>query len=149
MNNRNDNPVIGQWLSLAYTHPALFYALLYGGAAHEQALRGTPNASSPDILVTRFEAIYQLNRALMNANTAVIDQNILAVVCLANNGIEEDIYQPKRSPQQATFQDLQSLNVYGRLSTVFVHAKGLAKLVELRGGLSAIEMAGLAETISL
>jgi len=56
---------------------------------------------------------------------------------------------PVMAPSQGPLTTLQLLHIYGgRLETVQVHLQGLAKMLSLRGGLSKIQLPGLAQAIS-
>ncbi len=144
------NPAPTRWLPQAMAHPALFYGFMYGASAHIQATQGFPDGGdSPDVLISRAEAITQLNKDIRDPKRASLDETILAVLCMAANGVTPPKRKTAIVPTQSGLRTLQSLDTYATLSTVPVHAKGLAALVDLRGGLENLKLDGLAETLSL
>ena len=94
------------------------------------------------------EAISELNKEMRDPSRACTADNILAVVCLAYNGLDVAEVEPPKSPSQSALTSLQMMDHYGALNTVVVHAEWLAKLVAMPGGLSKLEIEGLAAIIS-
>lgn len=90
-----------------------------------------------------------MHQKFQDNTTSCADENILSVYALAYHGVT----RPQTStevPNQGPLKTLQLLHVYGgRLETVDVHLRGLAKMLALRGGVGKIGLPGLAQAISL
>jgi len=90
-----------------------------------------------------------LNEVMSDPSRAVTDAVILSVLCMASNSHQGVALIPSaQSPFYPPLRSLQWLDVYGALSANPVHVRGLAQLIELRGGLENIALPGLAATIS-
>ena len=123
-----------------------FYAFMYGVIAHTRACQVLLNSRNcAELLYSQTEAISKLKKEMRNTGRACTDDNVLAVVCCSDISAVERT----KSPSQAPLRSMQMLlDLYGALDTVVVHAEGLAKLVAVRGGLSKLEIEGLAAIIS-
>lgn len=139
-----------RWLSQALTSRALFHACIFSATLHRRACGGLPiKPAAPELLVSYIEAIHHLNKDLRDPKTACSDANIFAVMCLSTFGLDGAAKRPARSPVQGPLKGLQCLDWYGKFETVQPHVQGLARLIDLRGGLENIKLEGVAESISL
>lgn len=142
------NPIAVEWTRIALSSPALFHTWLHGAAVHAQAIQGRPLGESRDVQLSYFQAIEALNEAMHDPTKALADENILAVSGLASYAIDVTIDSNRKVPSQGPLKNLRGLDVYSALTTVPEHARGLATLVELKGGLDRIRTPGIASTIS-
>jgi hypothetical protein len=116
-----------------------------GAIVHTRACKGlTNNRDRAELLYNHTEAISELNKETSDPSRACTADNILAVVCLAYNGLDVVAVEPAKSPSQAPLMSLQMMDHYRALNTVVMHAEGLAKLEAMPGGLSKPEIEGLA-----
>ncbi|PBP23843.1 hypothetical protein BUE80_DR005256 [Diplocarpon rosae] len=113
------------WLPFMMTKRTIFYAALaFAGATFHSRLKGPMNA--PTLLELRQKAIYSINRNLSDPELCKTDQMIAAVFCLSL---------------------LESM--HGEAASYQIHMAGLAKMVELRGGLDHIGLDGLIKRMVL
>lgn len=95
------------------------------------------------------ETIRGVHQKFQDNTMSCADENILSVYALAYHGAN----RPQTSaevPNQGPLKSLQLLDIYGgRLETVEVHLRGLAKMLTLRGGVGKIGLPGLSQAISL
>ncbi len=127
---------------------ALFYTWMHCAAVHIRVLRGLDVYVSKEIILGHSEVIRLLNEEMQDLVRACTDGNILAVSGMASYGWDESSCRTMKSPSQGPLKSLQGLNAYSMMKSVPSHTEGLAKLVEMRGGLQNIEMEGLAATLS-
>ena len=143
------SPTADAWHSSLMHNRGLFHAFLYGAVIHDRASRGLLNDKvSPELFYTHTEAVRGLTKDLSDPAIFCTDEVILAVLCLAVNGVKQYTTEPARVPSQGPLRSLRMLDIYGILDVVPIHAEGLARLVAVRGGLQNIKMLGLAEAIS-
>ncbi|KAL1854701.1 hypothetical protein Plec18170_004792 [Paecilomyces lecythidis] len=144
------------WLPLAVNNPALFSAIMYGTATHEQG-RGRverPNSLALEkkerlqIMIVEDEAIRRLNSIISDPSQALNDEIILAIMTVAFSRYENTTIPPSWRAHLSPFRRLQWLDVYCSLDLDQVHILGLLQVVHLKGGLHEIKMEGLAETLS-
>jgi hypothetical protein len=150
-------PGIRGWYPLSMSDPTLFTALLYGALSHRKirdkdrgTLRGPlRDQEDREALICESTTIRLLNEAMNDPSRAVTDAVILSVLCMAANSHQGVALTPSaQSPFYPPLRNLQWLDVYGTLSANPVHVRGLAHLIELRGGLENMALPGLAATIS-
>ena len=96
------------------------------------------------------EAIRHLQESLANPDNSIAcsDANILTIIGLYTNGMEAVPYNGGRGPRQGPLKDLQGLRVYGNAPLEHAHARGLAMMIAMRGGIHSIKLKGLAHAIS-
>ena len=140
------NPLSKAWFKSGLQTPLLFHALIYVGSNHLDFMRWSnifPNATQP--LSHKLIIIQKLNEALSDPRQALRDEIILAILILAS----EVVISNKRnsSPFNSPFRSLKWLNMYGNTKFVPQHAKAVADIVTIRGGLETLELIDLAETI--
>lgn len=134
--------------------PALHSSLLFGAYSHKRTQWVTKRLGSFDsfdhrqLMIAEAESITRINAALKDASKAVSDTTILSVLRLASNTSPPEP-RPEVSPFQAPLKSLQWLDIYGSLSANPLHRNGLAKMIEIRGGLNKLRLPGLAAVISL
>jgi hypothetical protein len=99
---------------------------MYGAIVHTRACRGLLNSRNfAELLYSHTEAISELNKEMRDPIRACTDDNILAVVCLAHNGLlDASTVDPARSPSQAPLKSLQMLDLYGTLGLPLHISKG-------------------------
>lgn len=149
---------VSAWFPLSLWDETMFTAFLYGSLSHKRAylLARKDKSSSTNFVEKRYldlceiMTIRLLNQAIQDPTRATSDAVIMSVLCLAANKSNESVwYNETESPFQVPLRSLQWLDVYGSLSSHPLHARGLAQLVAMRGGLQNIKLPGLAATISL
>lgn len=99
-------------------------------------------------MICYIEAIHYLNKDLVDPETACSDANLFAIMCLSTFGLNGAPEKPARWPAQGPLKGLQCLDSYGKFETVQPHVEGLARLLEMRGGIGTIKLESVAETIS-
>lgn len=102
-----------------------------------------PNAPEP--LSHKLIVIQKLNQVLPDPRQALRDEIILAILILAS---EVFISKSRNSsPFNSPLRSLRWLNMYGNHKPVPQHAKAIADIITMRGGLETLELYGLAEII--
>lgn len=136
------------WHSRIVYHRGLFYAFIYGAIAHIRPCQGLLNSCNcVELFYSQTEAISELNKEKHDPSRPCTQDDILAIVCLAHNGLDVSAVEPKKSPSQSALKSLQMLDLYGALETVVFHAEGMIRLIAMRGGLPTLEMEDLAAII--
>jgi hypothetical protein len=145
------------WLSSALRSPALLSAFLYGTLSHEFVLErmqsGTPSRERRQkmlqIMVAENESIRRINQALQDPGSQKTDELLMAVFFMGYSRYDEAVFSPGRDPHKSPLNDIQWANIYSYLDYDEVHVMGLIRLLEIRGGIDAIKLHGLAEMMSL
>jgi hypothetical protein len=128
---------------------ALFHAFMYGAAVYSQVRAGISSfQGSRETQIAYSEAIHELNGEMLDPVRACSDENMLAVAIMGYNSMGMAPARTGKLPNQAPLKGLQSLDVYGLLNRVPIHAMGLIRIIEMKGGLENIRMEGLAATLS-
>jgi hypothetical protein len=134
------------WFASSLRTPLLFHALVYAGSNHLDFMRWSnifPNAPEP--LSHKLIVIQKLNQALSDPHQVSRDEIILAILILAS-----EVFISKKgnsSPFNSPLRRLRWLNMYGNYKPVPQHAKAVADIIRMRGGLETLELYGLAEII--
>lgn len=156
--SKSDAPTISDiWLSSALRSPALLSAFLYGTLSHEFVLErmqsGMPSRQRRQkmlqIMTAENESIRRINQALQDPVAQKTDELLMAVFLMGYSRYDEAVFAPGRDTHKSPFNDIQWANIYSYLDYDEVHVMGLIRLLEIRGGFDAIELAGLAEMMSL
>lgn len=145
------------WLSSALRSPALLSAFLYGTLSHEFVLErmqsGTPSRERRQkmlqIMVAENESIRRINQALQDPAAQKTDELLMAVFLMGYSRYDEAVFSPGRDPHKSPFNEVQWANIYSYLDYDEVHVMGLIRLLEIRGGIDAVRLNGLAEMMSL
>ncbi|KAL2811836.1 hypothetical protein BJX63DRAFT_265180 [Aspergillus granulosus] len=143
------------WYSHCLTDSALHSSMVFGAFAHQrvQSMLGNKlglfnNSNiSRQVMIAQIDSLSKVNRAMQDSAKATSDPMILCVLCLATNDSPHNRSVGK-SPFEPPLRSLQWLNIYGTSSPNPVHQAGLARIIELCGGLNAIKLPGLAAVIS-
>lgn len=102
-------------------------------------------------LAQRNAVVKLVNAHLQNPQVACTNDTIFAVVTLAFNSTtcRTLVSGAHSRPNQGPLKELRCLDLYGGpIEQVSVHQQGLKTLIELRGGLSNIDIPGLPEMMS-
>lgn len=102
-----------------------------------------------DIFQSRAKIIRNLMISMKSPKDACAETNILAIVALTKTAPSQNVELPLRTPKQGPLKSLQSLDSFSLSDIDPIHVDGLAKLIELKGGLEKIETPGLASVITL
>ncbi|KIW80270.1 hypothetical protein Z517_06885 [Fonsecaea pedrosoi CBS 271.37] len=146
-NGQTLSPHSEKWLKMTFRDRSLFHASLFCQLTRNRIFRLSP-AQSPEQMQCYTETIRGVHQKFADASVSCEDENILAVYALSYHG-EPRVHLAGPVPSQGPLTTLQLLHLYGgRLHTVGVHLQGLAKMLDLRGGLSKIRLPGLAQAIS-
>jgi hypothetical protein len=143
------NPITKAYFSAGLQTPLVFHALVYTGSNHLDYLRSStiyPNAPTP--LFHKTIVIQKLKEALSDPDPrqALTDEVIVGILALAT----QEVYMTKDekpSPFIAPLPDLGWLNIYTNFKIVPQHAKAIADIIAIRGGLETIKLYKLAEII--
>ncbi|PKY00527.1 hypothetical protein P168DRAFT_275828 [Aspergillus campestris IBT 28561] len=153
----NGVSAVRSWFPLSLSEPTLFTTFLYGSLSHQRVQwinRWIPEAAfSPrDQQLLHFcemESIKLIQHDISQPDRAVQDAVILSVMCMAHNNADiNDARRHRRTPFTPPMQRLQWLDIYGSLPPNLIHTRGLAQLVQIRGGLKNIRLPGLAPILS-
>ena len=128
-------------------HSWLFSQLVRNKATHRQVTNGTDY----HLLACSAQAVQNINFRLGDAQTGWDDSTILAVASLAYSGkvnVTKDLGTVP-TPTQGPLRALQMLDLYGNMiETEDAHEQGLARMIQLRGGINQIKLPGLAMILS-
>lgn len=136
------------WMKATFNDRALFHGSLFCQLTRNKAFLGytTETRESVQCYTETIRGVHR--RFLENGPASYSDENILCVYSLAYHGVLRPVSASK-APNQGPLEGLAMLNVYGgQLEAVHVHLQGLAKMINLRGGLYKIQFPGLAQAIS-
>ncbi|KAH8703988.1 hypothetical protein BGW36DRAFT_286819 [Talaromyces proteolyticus] len=155
--NTHDPNVSDVWLASAMRSPALLSAFIYGTLSHEFVLdrmqSGAPSKERRQkmiqIMVAENESITRINHALQDSTAQKTDELLMAVFLMGYSRYDEAAFAPDRNPHRSPLSDMQWANIYSYLDYDEVHVMGLIRLLEIRGGIDAIELHGLPEMMSL
>ena len=146
--NSGANLVSRAWYSAGLATPILFHALAFAGLIHQDYLRCSqiyPNA--PQALSHKLIVFRRLNEVIGDGSEfSSSDEVILAILILASHETLK-VTEEKRKPFNSPLKRVQWLNVYGNIAYVPEHRKAVLDLLNIRGGLEALRLPGLAETI--
>lgn len=145
------------WLASALRSPAMLSAFLYGTLSHEFVLERmkSPKPSKErrqkllQIMVAENESIRRINKALQDPVEQKTDELLMAVFLMGYSRYDEAAFSPGRHSHKSPLHDIQWANIYSYLDYDKVHVAGLMQLLEVRGGIDAIELNGLAEMMCL
>lgn len=136
-----------RWLRTTFNDRPLFHASIFCQLTRNKVFL-SPEPDSREHVQCYTETIRGVHQKFQDNTTSCADENILSVYSLAYHGASRP-QKSTQTPNQGPLNTLQLLNVYGgRLQTVEVHLRGLAKMLTLRGGVDKIGLPGLAQAIS-
>lgn len=127
-----------------YLHTALFCQ-----AKRAQAVQpGLVTMSGNELVLCQTEAVHAINDKLLQQSTATDDESLRIVFSLTWHGqVKQEPHHP--TPRQVPLGDLQALRLFmGTIACDPVHARGLDRMLALRGGLHTVKLPGLAFLIS-
>ncbi|QKX64104.1 uncharacterized protein TRUGW13939_11277 [Talaromyces rugulosus] len=145
------------WVASAMRSPALLSAFIYGTLSHEFVLdrmeSGAPSKERRQkmlqIMVAESESISRINHALQDPDAQKTDELLMAVFLMGYSRYDDAVFSPQRNPHKSPLNDIQWANIYSYLDYDEVHVGGLIRLLEIRGGIDAVELHGLPEMMSL
>ena len=133
---------------MTFRNRTLFHASLFCQLTRNRVFPTAP-FDARESMQCYTETIRGVHEKFADASMSCDDENILAVYALSFHGEPRPDVQVA-APSQGPLTTLQLLHLYGgRLQTVNLHLQGLAKMLNLRGGLSEIKLPKLAQAISL
>ena len=124
---RQSNVLKTQWFALAMTHRAFMHSLLATAAMHAYAVG---KATYYDIVHHKSLAVQEININLSDPKSSIGDGNIAAVfslLCVEESMLLPFMEQEGDGPAMAKAQRL-------------IHVSGMKRMIELRGGLSSLQM---------
>lgn len=133
---------------MVLTTPSVYQIWTHCAAVFHHTLKGRGPEDESLLLSTHTQAIHLLNDEIRDPDKASSDENILSVLGLAFHELSQPVAEAQPSPRQGPLRDLQSLRSHSLMDLVAEHVDGLAMLVEMRGGLEALHLSGLAAMIS-
>ncbi|RAK95934.1 Cys6 transcription factor domain-containing protein [Aspergillus ibericus CBS 121593] len=151
------NPYLQSWFPLSLQDAALFPALLSSTLTHRRA-RCLLGEEWPDgfddqdrslLAACYAHTVSALNGVLRQPLHGVSDATLLAVLMLVE-GPTIPVARDWTTPPvfRAPLQGMQWLKVHGARKPHEAHQRGLCRLVQLKGGLSRIQLPGVAAAIS-
>lgn len=130
---------------------AVFYSHAFGQMMREAASDPVSSAKIRHVALTFHQkAVKIIKDNMSQPSTACNDENILAVFALSQHQISTNhaaAYKtPRNAPKQGPLRSLRLLDLYGGpIRAAKMHQEGLSRMVELRGGVQNLELAGLKE----
>ncbi|KAJ5426442.1 hypothetical protein N7465_001512 [Penicillium sp. CMV-2018d] len=109
------------WFPLVMTEPALFSVIILLAASHYASLQSNPSGMRIDLLSLRCEAILSINRCLEAQQPGTVNDALIGAIA-------------KMASYEAMF---------GSLENYSIHMQGLARVIDLRGGLTTLGLNGL------
>lgn len=137
------------WFQQCLRNRGILHTALFCQARRVQAVRpGLVTMSGNELMLCQTEAVHAINDKLLLQSTATDDESLRIVFSLTWHGpVKQE--PPSPSPRQIPLGDLQSLRLFmGTIACDPVHARGLDRMLSLRGGLDKVELPGLAFLIS-
>jgi hypothetical protein len=132
---------------MTFRDRVLFHASLFCQITRNKVLL-EPEPETQEQIQCYAETIRGVHQKFEDASVSCADENILSVYALCCHGALRPP-PPTVVPTQGPLANLLLLHVYGgRLEIVQLHVQGLAKMLSFRGGISKIELPGLAQAIS-
>jgi hypothetical protein len=143
------NPVTKAYFSSGLQNPLVFHALAYVGSNHLSYLRSsTISSNAPTPLFHKTVVIQKLKEALSDPDPrqALADEIIFGILVLASHEtfMAKD---EKPNPFNSPLPKLGWRHIYGNSKIVPQHAKAIADIVAIRGGLETIKLYKLTEII--
>ncbi|KAK2776983.1 hypothetical protein FQN53_002449 [Emmonsiellopsis sp. PD_33] len=138
------------WFDMLMGDAAVFTAEMFGvishrkmyDYAHERLDLTRRRVENREALLLENKTIQGLNEALQDPS-GISDGIIVAVQCLSVSRFDESILKWKaKSPFHPPLTKLQWINIYGALTIDPIHASGLEKMINLRGGLDNVRLPG-------
>lgn len=115
------------WFPLVMTEPALFSVIILLAASHFVSVQGDISRKKIDLLGLRYEAVSMINKTFEAQPPNVIHDALIGAIA-------------KMASYEAMF---------GALENYHIHMQGLARAIELRGGLTSLGLNGLLHRIVL
>ncbi|KAF7592132.1 hypothetical protein BBP40_000680 [Aspergillus hancockii] len=146
------------WFPLMMSEPTLMTAITFGSLSHQRVQwlnKWIPDGAFREreqqlLKVCEMETIELINQEMKRPDRAISNAVILSVMCMAHNATDiSEERQYRQTPFTAPMRRLQWIDVYGSLRPNLVHVQGLISMINLRGGLEAIDLPGLAPVVSL
>jgi len=114
------NPMTTRWIPMAIRDQALLHSTIFSAGGHLALLEGTFGSENSEYLTHKTETIRIINGRIPDLSQAMTDETLGAIALLVTDQVVDGDYEE-----------------------MAVHMQGLAKLVDLRGGLPALGMDGL------
>jgi hypothetical protein len=140
-------------MQLVMASPLVLHTFIFATTKQMLCLRGQREDDMSQQAV-RASSLHQ-NLALSCARTELesmegtpSDGMILAIIILAVNGTRPQQTPPQSHPR-SPLATTQSLHLFSTLNVVEAHVRAVAELIELKGGLQAVETYGVRDTILL
>ncbi|KAE8348813.1 hypothetical protein BDV28DRAFT_161018 [Aspergillus coremiiformis] len=146
------------WFPLMMSEPTLMTAITFGSLSHQRVQwlnRWIPDNAFREqeqqlLKVCEMETIELINQEMKKPGRAISNAVILSVMCMAHNATDiSEERQFRHIPFTPPMRRLQWIDVYGSLRPNLVHVQGLISMINLRGGLEAIDLPGLAPVVCL
>lgn len=144
-----------EWYQLMRNNQLVLACCLYGALAHQQirrSLSSTHLSSTPEELLERSlweeHAIKLLKETATDVAVATSDETIFALLWMAVSRVDYSRWRQSTTISQVPFADLQWLDVYGGLTIDDSHLRAMRSMIDMKGGLGAIRIAGLAQALS-
>lgn len=145
------NPVRSAWLKCAMQWPLAFHAFIYATTLHLLCAHNGRELTDSAPLLRLFhkvETIKLVNEQLHNLSGLPSDALIMAVTILAIHGKRDETVYPELHPR-SPLATAQQLHVYGNMVNDEEHVQAIILLIMQKGGLEAIDLYGMADTMAL
>lgn len=127
--------------------PLVFYAIMWGTSLHLDIVTEKPRLKDAERIFHKTEIIRILSADFRKQSLSLGDDQLMAMFVLATHD-SYNVQETVPDVFQAPLTNLGWLNVYWRMKVSDLHLQALFTAVDIRGGLDAIELVGLAEIIS-
>ncbi|KIW15533.1 hypothetical protein PV08_05581 [Exophiala spinifera] len=149
--DRNSNPVKREWLQCAMQWPVVFHAFIYATTLHLLCVyQGRELIHSAPVmrLQHKGQVIKLLNEHLRHLEGPPMDALIMSIAILAIHGEYDATVYPEIHPV-SPLAKAQNLHVYGSMINDEQHVHAILMLIMRKGGLDAMELFGMADTMAL
>lgn len=128
-----------KWFSYSASDPGIFHSTMLHSAAHNAMLSGRNDFGDPNLI--KWNAVRIVNERLQDPVLSISDLTMGAVVALAlfEVGVRRITFSHVHYTSDSSLNQNQAANV--EISTL--HIDGLYKMVQLRGGLQNLGLAGI------
>ena len=133
--------------------PVAFYTIVFAAATHCAFRHGVHSISKSDDFLRlsyKAKAIRLMIEEVKASHGVVSDQVLMSVVTMAAHGTDPwGIAKLEDTGDALPLATIQDFHYYGSMQCEWAHLRALHYLVQQRGGLKNIKLAGVANAIAL
>jgi len=149
--NQRSNPLKRAWLRANMESPAVLHAMVYGMLVSLDSVQSPVEPGNTLSLKHQTYAMSLLQKELQALGDGIPHQNILlAIITLAAHGEPtRDRYVAPLGYPESPLAKTQNLHIYGMLKLVPEHIHAMFAILERIGGVDAVTLYGLRDTVEL